>query len=302
MNLKLRRLSHALGAEVLDIDLRQPLSPDRIAEIRAAWMQHQVLLFRDQAITPAQQIRFTEQFGPVDDYPLVHFRHPDHPQLMVLSSDPGTGSKSTSRAAGERWHTDLSFTTRPATASMLHAQKIPSIGGDTMFANQYLAYEALSPTLQQVIEPLETVHELFSGRADFKALDVTKMLEMRAANPPVAQPMVRVHPETGRPALYVSPSLSSRIVGMTTEESAGLLAHIKQVCVNPQIIYRHQWRVGDLLIWDNRCLLHIAVQDYDKREHRLMYRTTITGAPCGRLLEEAGSALPSPTQVAVANS
>jgi taurine dioxygenase len=185
---------------------------------------------------------------------------------------------------------------------MLHAQKIPSIGGDTMFANQYLAYEALSPTLQQVIEPLETVHELFSGRADFKALDVTKMLEMRAANPPVAQPMVRVHPETGRPALYVSPSLSSRIVGMTTEESAGLLAHIKQVCVNPQIIYRHQWRVGDLLIWDNRCLLHIAVQDYDKREHRLMYRTTITGAPCGRLLEEAGSALPSPTQVAVANS
>ncbi len=185
---------------------------------------------------------------------------------------------------------------------MLHAQKLPSVGGDTMFANQYLAYEALSPTLRKVIEPLETVHELFSGRADFKSLDVAKMMEMRAANPPVAQPMVRIHPETGRPALYVSPSLSSRIVGMTVDESAGLLSHLKQVSVNPQFVYRHSWRVGDLLMWDNRCLLHIAVQDYDKREHRLMYRTTITGEPCGRLLEETGVALPSPTQVAVANS
>jgi len=302
MSLKLRRLSHALGAEVLDIDLRQPLSADRVAEIRAAWMQHQVLLFREQAITPAQQIVFTEQFGPVDDYPLVHFRHPEHPQLMVLSSDPDAGSRSTSRAAGERWHTDLSFTMRPATASMLHAQKIPSVGGDTMFANQYLAYEALSPMLRRVIEPLETVHELFSGRAEFKTLDVAKMMEMRAANPPVAQPMVRVHPETGRAALYVSPSLSSRIVGMSADESAGLLSHIKQVCVSPQFVYRHRWCVGDMLLWDNRCLLHIAVQDYDKREHRLMYRTTITGEPCGRPLEEALAAMPSPTQLAVANS
>jgi taurine dioxygenase len=302
MKLKLRRLSHALGAEVLDIDLRQPLSVEQVAEIRAAWMQHQVLLFREQTITPSEQIAFTEQFGRVDDYPLVHFRHPDHPQLMVLSSDPDNGSKSTSRAAGERWHTDLSFTPRPATASMLHAQKIPSVGGDTMFANQYLAYEALSPMLRRVIEPLETVHELFSGRAEFKTLDVAKMMEMRAANPPVAQPMVRVHPETGRAALYVSPSLSSRIVGMSAEESAGLLAHIKQVCVSPQFVYRHRWRVGDLVMWDNRCLLHIAVQDYDKREHRLMYRTTITGEPCGRLLEEALTSTPSPTQLAVANS
>jgi taurine dioxygenase len=299
---EIRRLSHALGAEVVGLDVSQPLHPEQLQALRALWLEHQVLLFRNQTISPLEHIRFTECFGQVDDYPLVHFRHPDHAQLMVLSSDPGAGSKSTSRAAGERWHTDLSFTTRPATASMLHAQKLPAVGGDTMFANQYSALQALSPALRRVIEPLETVHELFSGRGDFKSLDLTKMLEMRAANPPVAQPMIRVHAETGRPALYVSPSLSSRIVGMTAEESAGLLAHIKQVSVSPQFVYRHTWRVGDLLMWDNRCLLHIAVQDYDKSQHRLMYRTTITGAPCGRLLEETASAAPSVQQIAVANS
>ncbi len=303
MDFELRPLSHPLGAEVVGLDVSRPLNEETVHRLRQAWLEHQVLLLRDQKIQPADHIRFTQYLGQVDDYPLVHFRHPDNPKLMVLSSDPDKGNRSTSRAAGERWHTDLSFTTRPATGSMLHAKRLPRVGGDTMFANQYLAYETLSPALQKMIGPLETVHELFSGRSNLNELDTARMLEMRAANPPVAQPMVRVHPETGRAALYVSPSLSSRIVGMTVEESAGLLGYLKAHCVDYRFVYRHRWQVGDLLLWDNRCLLHIAVQDYDRSEHRLMYRTTITGDPCGRRYDEATAVVAgTPQQVAVANS
>jgi taurine dioxygenase len=304
MKFELRRLSHALGAEVIGLDLAEPLDEHTVGRLRKAWLDHHVLLFRDQALSPADHIRFTEYLGPVDDYPLVHFRHPDNPKLMVLSSDPGKGNKSTTRAAGQRWHSDLSFTPRPATGSMLHAQRIPPIGGDTMFANQIMAYEALSPAMRRMIEPLETVHELFSKRTDLAELDAAKMREMKLANPPVAQPMVRVHPETGRPALYVSPSLSTRIVGMTVEESAGLLDFLSRHCTRHEFVYRHVWRNGDLVLWDNRCLLHIAVQDYDRDSLRLMHRTTITGEPCGRLLgdENVTAAAPSAQQVALANS
>ena len=286
---EVRRLSAALGAEIIGIDLRQPLDAATVAALRRTWLENQVLLFRGQEFGAAEQIRFSEYFGPVDDYPLVHFRHPDNAKLMLLTNAPVKGTTSTSRNAGARWHTDLSFTARPATASLLHAQRIPEIGGDTMFANQYLAFDKLSPLLREIIEPLHAVHELFSGRSE--PLDA-RMLEMKAVHPRVAHAMVRIHPETRRPALYVNPSITTEIVGLTREESAGLLDFLRGHSVREEFLYRHVWRKGDFIMWDNRCLLHMAVQDYGNDQVRLMHRTTITGEPCGRVIEQPGGAKP----------
>jgi len=297
---EVRRLSLALGAEVSGLDLTSAIPADTMARLRKTWLEHHVLVFRGQLLSPAEQIRFSEYFGQVDDYPLVPLQHPQHPQLMVLNSVVPKGGKSTNNKVGARWHSDLSFTTRPATASLLHSQEIPPLGGDTLFANQYMAYDSLSPLLRQIIDPLSAACEVFSSRSDTKDIDMAKIAAMRAANPPVAQPMVRVHPETGRKALYVSPSQTTHIVGMTPEEGAGILQHLFRQCTKPDFVYRHQWRVHDLVIWDNRCLLHIAMHDYGS-EVRRMHRTTITGAPCGRLLDDVVAPAASAQQLLAAN-
>ncbi|MFM9993926.1 MAG: TauD/TfdA dioxygenase family protein [Burkholderiaceae bacterium] len=279
---RFRKLSAALGAEIMDLDLSQSISPTTVSALRQCWLDHQVLLVRNQQLKPTDQIRFSEYFGVVDDYPLVHFQHPDESKLMVLTNAPSNDKTSTSKNAGARWHTDLSFTPNPATASLLYCRQLPDLGSDTLFANQYLAYQSLSPLLQDWLKTLEAVHELFSGRTD--ALD-ERMLEMKKAHAKVAQPMIRLHPETNKLALYINPSITHQIVGLSKEESEGLLKYLGTHCVRHEYIYRHSWQKDDLLMWDNRCLLHLAVQDYEQT--RLMHRTTITGQSCGRILDNS---------------
>lgn len=298
---RLRRLGAALGAEIIGLDLTRPLDAATVAALRAAWLRHQLLLFRGQRLSLDEQLRFSEYFGQVDDYPLVHFRHPDNAKIMRLSSETPKVGKSSTKGAGSRWHSDLSFTTRPSTGSLLHAQVVPEVGGDTLFANQYLAYDTLSPAMRVLLEPLHAVHELFSGFTDISHRDPVKMAEMRAANPRVAQPMVRRHEETGRPALYVGPSLTTEIEGMTREESAGILQFLFRHATRHELIYRHQWQPADMLMWDNRCLLHIVSHDYQPEDLRVMHRTTLTGTPSGRVVEDTTRG-PTLAALAQANS
>lgn len=286
MSIEFRPLSWALGAEVSGLDLRKPLTPEQVATLRQGWLQHQVLLFRGQDIGPQEHLDLSRHFGPVEPYPLVHYRLPEHPEIFLLTNEPVNGQPSQTRNAGRHWHSDLSFTTRPSTGAILRCVKIPHVGGTTMWANQYLAYETLTPAFRALIDDLHAVHELFSKTRDLHRLDQKQIGDMKRANPPVVQPVVRVHRETGRKALYVSEAVTTRIIGMSQEESDAILEFLFRHQTQVEFTYRHQWLPGDLVMWDNRCTLHQVVADNDHSEWRTMQRSTITGEPCGQLLSE----------------
>lgn len=286
MAIEVHRLSYGIGAEIRGVDLREPLDEETAEAIRQAWWRHVVLLFRDQDISPEDHIRFSRHFGLVEDYPLAHYRHERHPEIFLLTNMARDGKPSETRNAGRHWHSDLSFTTRPAIGSILRCIEVPDVGGTTAFANQYLAYERLSPTFRGLIDGLEAVHELFSKTKDLKNLDPKQVADMKAKNPAIAQPMVRVHPETGRKALYVSEAVTTSIVGMSKEESDAILEFLFRHQTRIEFTYRHFWRPNDLLMWDNRAALHMAVPDNDHEQTRLMHRTTISGTPCGRVIRD----------------
>ncbi len=291
MTIAVKRLSHALGAAVTGVDLREPLNDSTMAAIRKAWLEHLVLVFPGQKLTPAQQIAFGRRFGELDDHKAVPFyRHPEHPEIYLITNKPIGGKPSETRDTGRLWHSDHSFTTHPTMATMLYCLEIPPVGGTTMFNNQYLAFETLSPTLRGILEKLEAVHSLahYSERNPYmKNRNAEQIAQMNKISPPVAQPMVRVHPETGRKALYISEGQTPCIVGMTPEESRGLLQYLFDHSVRPEFTYRHVWQVGDLLMWDNRCTMHLALADYSHDQTRHMHRLTVLGTPCGRLYNEA---------------
>lgn len=287
MAIEIVPLTTAIGAEIRGVDMRRPQDPATVAEIRAAWLKHQVLLFRDQDVTPEQHIRFSRCFGTVEDYPLVHYRLPDHPEIFLLSNEPDRdGRPSETRNAARHWHSDLSFTARPSTGALLRCIKAPKVGGSTMWANQALAYRTLSPAFRRLLDGLTAVHELFSKTKDLKNLDQGQIRDMKRANPRIAQPVVRIHDETGVPALYVSEAVTTQIVGMNRDESDAILEFLFDHQVRPEYTMRHQWRTNDVVMWDNRCTLHQAVADHDHEESRVMHRTTLSGAPCGQVLPE----------------
>lgn len=281
MSLKLRPLSHALGAEVLGVDLSKPMSAQTFAEIHAAFLTHGVLLFRGQDITPEQHIAFSRNFGALDTHEtLPRDRHAQYPEILMVTNRPkADGSPSDSRYTGRKWHSDMSFTLCPALGSLLHSREIPEVGGDTMFSNMYMAYETLSETMRRVIADLYGVHTM--GRTLPDATPERLKLD-RELNPPIAQPLVRVHPETGRKALYIGEKVEL-IEGMTREESRPLIDFLCQHAVKPEFIYRQQWRTHDLLIWDNRCTMHIALADFDETRRRELFRTTVLGTPSGHV-------------------
>lgn len=286
MVIQVRRLSYALGAEVTGVDLREPLEADTVENIRRAWLENQVLVFPGQDVTPEQQLRFSAYFATLEEYPLVHYRLPGYPEIFLLSNRDSGGRPSETRNAARHWHSDLSFTDKPAMGSILRCIHIPDVGGTTMWANQTMAYDHLSPTFQNLIEPLNAVHELFSKTKDLKNLDQGKVRDMKKANPRVAQPVVRVHDETGRKALYVSVAVTTEIVGMQQEESDAILEFLFAHQTQPQFTYRHVWRPNDIVMWDNRCTLHQAVADNDHGQARIMHRTSLVGVPCGQIMPE----------------
>jgi taurine dioxygenase len=270
--MRTRRIAGALGAEVEGIDLKRALGDAAVfAELRRLWLEHLVLFFRGQDLSPAEFMRFSEHFGTPVDYPMVKGL-PDFPHIIEVKK-----LEHERNAFGAVWHSDTAYLERPPMASMLIARELPPFGGDTLFANMYLAYESLSPGLRKLLDGLKAVNS--SAKAD-----VTKTREDRVRTDGAAErkdfvsehPVVRTHPETGRRALYVNPAHTVRFAGWTEEESAGLLKFLFDFQVRPEFTCRFEWRPGSIALWDNRCAMHNPVNDYHGHR-RLMHRITLAG-------------------------
>ncbi|MBL8701716.1 MAG: TauD/TfdA family dioxygenase [Alphaproteobacteria bacterium] len=271
-------LTGALGAEILGIDLSRPLDDGRVREIRQAFLDHGVIFFRDQTLTPEQHIAFAERFAPIN-VNRFFTAVPGHPQIAEVRKEPQQ-----TRNIGSQWHTDHSYDQVPAMGSVLLAREVPDHGGDTLFASMYLAYESLSDGLKRTLESLRAVHSsrhIFGPQARYFGTD----LEGRLHNPELAtqdavHPVVIRHPETGRKALYVNPNFTVGIEGWHPEESKALLDFLYRHAVQPDFLCRFRWRAGSIAFWDNRCTWHYAVNDY-QGQRRLMHRITLDGMPLG---------------------
>jgi taurine dioxygenase len=264
-----RSASGALGAEITGVDLSKPHDDAVFAEIRRAFHDHLVIFFRDQTMSPADHVAFTERFGAVEAHPLGSRRGlGDYPGVMVLENRPGKlGPRN------DFWHSDISFGEEPPAASVLYAIEITEGRSDTMFCNMYAAWDSLSPGLRQMLRPLTAVHT-----AERLVREVPSRLSVKEAPPGVTHPVVRTHPETGRNALYINPHYTWNFTGMTPEESWPLLDYLTREATKHENIYRHRWQAGDLLMWDNRCTMHYAVRDYDDTMPRFLHRTTAAGS------------------------
>jgi len=282
MAIKLRRLSYALGAEVCDIDVGKPMSEQAFGEIYKAFLDYGILLFRNQDITREQHIEFSRRFGELDRHDaLPRDRRKDHPELLMVTNEPKPdGSPSDTKYTGRQWHSDMSFTTMPSLGSLLKSYAVPEVGGDTLFANMYMAYDTLSGGMKKLIADLHGIHLSGTRKLANDNTGVERQAEQKRLNPPVAQPVVRVHPETGRKALYIGEKVK-RFDGMTEEESGPLIDFLVGHATKAEFLYRHQWRKNDILAWDNRCVMHQALGDFDETQLRHMERTTILGTPSG---------------------
>jgi len=282
MALKLRKLSHALGVEVCDVNVAAPMSEAQFGEIYRAFLASNILLFRGQDITREQHIEFSRRFGELDRHEaLPRDRHPDYPELLMVTNErKPDGSPSDTQYTGRQWHSDLSFTTAPSLGSLLKSYAVPEVGGDTLFANMTMAYDALSAGMKKLIADLHGIHLSGTRKLANDHSGVERMAEQKRLNPPVAQPVVRVHPETGRRALYIGEKVK-RFDGMTEAESRPLIEYLVRHATRPEFVYRHQWRGNDILVWDNRNTLHQALGDFDETQLRHMERTTVLGTPSG---------------------
>jgi taurine dioxygenase len=287
--MSIQPVGFACGARVTGIDLSTAPSDEDIRVIHAAWLEHLVLVFPGQRLDPVKLVEFTRRFGQLDDYATQPFaRHPDINEVMVLTNKRTNGQISKTHNNGQNWHSDLSYTLRPAKSTSVYCMEKPSVGGDTMFANMYRAYETLSPKLRAFLDGLEAIHDasLIEGLEE-RGPGVAD--EFRRLNPPVIHPAVRLHPESGKKALYVNARVR-QFVGLSRQESQPLIKFLCEHSVSPRFVYRHYWSVGDLVMWDNRCLVHLAVGDYDPAEIRHMIRTSTMGDHHGRLVHPEGAA------------
>lgn len=280
MNIAIKRLSPAAGASVTGLDLKQPLDPATVDALHRALAENGLLLFRNADITPAAHIAFSRHFGPLEAHVIDTFALPEHPEIFVVSNILEGNKPKGAVYAGQYWHSDLSYMERPSLGSLLLCREMPDIGGDTMWASMYLAYETLSHAMKDFLGGLTAVHD-YSHAYDthFANLKERPALtpEQRAKTPPVEHPVVRTHPATGRKALYVNPGFTTGFVGMPDDESRPILEFLFRHTTRPEFIYRHRWQVHDLIFWDNRCTMHYALADYGFSVRRHMHRTTIAG-------------------------
>ena len=270
VDLQLTPLTPAIGAEVAGVDLTQPLDDVTIAALRAAWLRHLVLFFRDQELTFEQHKALGRRFGPLHIHPAAP-KDAEHPEILVVHGDDKVEF-----VAGSLWHSDVSCDVEPPMASMLRVVQVPSSGGDTLFASMYAAYEGLSDRMQRLLAGLTGVHEgeqYYRGRYGAGSL-------RDGAYPAAEHPVVRTHPETGRQGLYVNEGFTTRIKELPLAESDALLAFLFRHCARPDFQCRFAWRPHSIAFWDNRCTQHLAIWDYYP-ETRHGYRVTIQGdAPC----------------------
>ena len=275
----IRPLNGPLGAEIINLDLSQPLSRHDFLRIHRAHLDHHLLIFRDQRITPQQQIDFSRLFGQLQIHVLHQFQLPGHPEILIISNIKENGKPTGLGDAGHFWHSDLSYVEIPSLGSMLHAQELPDEGGDTLFSNMHLAWDTLDSELKKTLEGLKAEHSYLAQYAELQRRNPWRpnlTPEQIAQVKPVLQPMVRTHPENGRKAIFVSEHFTTRIVGIPEDESHDILNRLFAHSTQPEFVYRHHWQEHDMIFWDNRSLIHLAAGCPDHKRRKL-YRTTIEG-------------------------
>lgn len=271
--MRIERAAPRIGAIVTDVDVKA-LTDSEWQQLYQAWLDSTVLIVRDQELTKPDYLAYSRRFGRLKPHRVKRTRDPEFPEITLM----GVGAKTADGKAdklilnrGQGWHTDSPWDTEICKATQLYALKIPSYGGDTLFANMYEAYEALPQRLKERIQALK-VEFGYGGRArtGIELLDPEDQ-----KRPPAVHDMVRVHPETGRKSLYINPFHILRVQGMSEEEGDRLLAELYWYMLQPNAEYRHKWRVGDIVIWDNRCTVHSAAGGNPSDEARVHWRTTI---------------------------
>ena len=271
-------VSGNLGAIIKGVDLAK-LDDETFAEIHQAWLKYSVIFFRDQKLRPLQQIDFAKRFGEIHFHPYMRGLD-DHPEILEIIKEPGD-----EYTFGAVWHTDQMFNPEPAKATMLYAHEVPTSGGDTQFSNQYLAYETLSEPMKGILENLKTFNV---GDGFRRGVGKVNRKDRYASNPKMqakirepgnvptesVHPLVRTHPETGRKSLYIG-SNTQNLFGFNENEADTLIDFLRNHSTRPEFTCRFRWEVGSLALWDNRCVQHQALADYNER--RRMHRITIAG-------------------------
>ena len=274
---EVRELSPTLGAEIIGVDLAAPMSDAFFDRIYEAFLRHQLLLFRDQHFEAGDQVAFARRFGAVQVHVMNQYHAEGYPEIYYLSN-LGADGRPTGRHPDRgtvHWHTDGSWARRTGQATLLYAVAVPSAGGETRFASMYDAYEALDDAMKQRLAPLRAVHSLDFSRTRRHGEDPMTE-EQKKARPPVAHPIIRIHPETGRACVFLGDH-AWYVEGMPLEEGRQLIEELNARVIDPERVYTHRWRPGDLVVWDNRCMLHKA-EPYDvAAEARVMRRCTVVG-------------------------
>ncbi|HEX2558455.1 TauD/TfdA dioxygenase family protein [Phenylobacterium sp.] len=278
-SLQVRRVAGALGAEISGVDLAADLSDAVIAQIRQALIEHQVIFFRGQTLTAAQQVAFGARFGPLNIHPYVAGMA-EHPEVMEIVKEPEDKVN-----FGGGWHSDMSFLPQPSIGSILYAVEVPEWGGDTLFASQAAAYEALSPGLKATLERLNAVHsanrEYSSAGQSAQQRKSMQVVEAEGMAGEAVHPVVLAHPETGRKALYVNPAFTERFEGWSKRDSKPLLDYLFQHSRYEAFTCRFRWEPGSVAFWDNRSVWHFALNDYPG-QRRQMRRVTVDPLPVPR--------------------
>jgi len=266
VSIQVDKLTPHAGAEIRGVDLSQPLDERTFKEIHDALIDSGVIFFRDQRLTPDQQKAFGRLFGELHMHPAAPRELAEHPEILVIHAD-----ETSKHVAGENWHSDVSCDLEPPMGSILYMHELPPVGGDTLFASMYAAYEGLSEPMKRFLEPLTAMHEgehVYRGR--YGVNDTGKVF------PKAEHPVVRTHPVSARKALYVNSGFTTRIVGLTRPESDALLQFLYRHVETPEFHCRFRWQVNSIAFWDNRCMQHHAMWDYyPQRRHG--HRVTIRG-------------------------
>lgn len=279
--MQIRRLGTTMGAEITGVDLNQLTAPD-FASIRDVFHTHKVIAIRDQNLTPAAQLSFSRQFGVLEDQLNAHYTIEGYPEVLVLSNDLRDGKPVGLVDGGDFWHSDSSHREYPSMATILFSVKNPTTGGDTEFADMTAAYEGLPEQIKRRIAGLKGIHAVSKlknrrVRISPRRPDGKDFYERQKAIPDQIWPLVRTHPVTRQKALYLSPRFTIGIEGITQAEADEILDVLFDHQIRGQFVYRHKWQDRDLVMWDNRCVIHRATGGYEYPDVREMHRTVVAG-------------------------
>ncbi len=270
----INRLGSHIGAEILGVDVRN-LDDETFGVIYQTWLDNNVIAVRDQELEIDDFLHYSRRFGRIVAHPSKATRHPDYPELTVMGINKfdadGTLNQAVYGRGSENWHTDGAYETQPFKATQLYALAIPSVGGDTLFASMYAAYDALPARLKRTLEGRQGAFTYGGRRERSSALLNPEDRDWT----PVYHPIIRMHPETQRKVLYFDPGKILRIEGVDPAESDDVIAELTERMIQPDAQYRHTWRKGDIVIWDNRCSYHRAAADYPPEEDRIHWRVSI---------------------------